>query len=104
MFYFSEKNEQQIWSWKESEYMVIDDINPGDPIKKNIVNSKKFLNFIDTSKDKNILNREILKNKNIIWVMGNEYISDKEYYSSWVLMLNELGVNNEKIESINLSK
>lgn len=104
MFYFSEKNEQQIWSWKESEYLVIDDINPGDPIKENIVNSKKFLNFIDTSKDKNILNREILKNKNIIWVMGNEYISDKEYYSSWVLMLNELGVNNEQIESINLTK
>ena len=36
--------------------------------------------------------------------MGNEYISDKEYYSSWVLMLNELGVNNEQIESINLTK
>ncbi len=103
MFYPLEKNEHQIWSWKESEYLVIDDINPGDPIKKNIVSSEDFLKFIDASKDKNMLNREVLKNKNIIWVMGNEYISDKGCYSSWVLMLNKLGVRNEQIKSINLS-
>ena len=103
LFYTTEKNEHQIWSWIESEYLVIDDINPGDPIKQNIVSSEDFLKFIDTSKNKNIWNREVLKNKNIIWVMGNEYISDKECYSSWVLMLNELGVNNAQIKSINLS-
>jgi hypothetical protein len=88
-----------LWTWRRSSVLVIDDINPGDPIK-DIVSPECFLHFLDTL-SRNDVNREVIKSTNIIWVLGNED-PKKELLQKWQHMLEEIGVDKAHILSINL--
>ncbi len=91
----------EIWNWKSANFLMIDDINPSESVKKNLVSPKKFLNFIDEIKGDNTSNnREVLKNKNIIWIFGNH--KKKKVDNEWVKMLEEIGVKKEMISTVNL--
>ena len=89
-----------IWSWKETDYLIIDDINAGGEIE-DLVSPKKFLSYIDVYLQRN---RNIIKNKNIIWILGNENTKEFSFQNSWVSMLKSTGVDPKKITSINLTK
>jgi len=89
-----------IWSWRDATYLVIDDINSGGYIE-DLVSPEKFLSFIDRHSERN---RNLIKNKNIIWVLGNENTQEFLLQNSWVSMLKTIGVHPEKITSINLKK
>jgi hypothetical protein len=99
-------NKGSLWTWRNSSLLVIDDINPGDPIKRDLVTPDIFLQFIDTTFDPSILpnnkNREILRSKNVIWVLGNKDDEITLLYNKWQHLLKEIGVKSENIFSVNL--
>lgn len=91
----------QLWTWRKSSLLVIDDINPGDPIKNEIVTPEEFLKMLDTYSSSNNGNRDALKSKNVIWVLGNEN-ADNASLDKWQNMLLQIGVDKNNISSINL--
>ncbi|SDR67295.1 IstB-like ATP binding protein [Polaribacter sp. KT25b] len=92
----------EIWNWKTVDFLMIDDINPSEPIQDELISPTKLLSFIDTLKLENKKNREILKNKNIIWVLGNKQPLDEKNKDDWKEMLLNIGVEEQKITTINL--
>jgi hypothetical protein len=92
----------EIWNWKTAEYLLIDDINPSEPIQDELISPKKLLSFIDTLEPENKINRAILKNKNIIWVLGNKQLQERPHKNTWKKMLLDIGVEEHKISIINL--
>lgn len=70
-------------------------------LKADLVSPEKFLSFIDANSDRN---RDLIKSKNIIWVLGNENTEAFLLQNAWVSMLKTIGVHPEKITSINLKK
>ena len=93
---------ESIWNWRTSSALIIDDINPGSPIKDEIITPKFFRCLLDTYLDRNDENRKVLKNCNVIWVLGDRPGADKKAFGEWQEMLKEIGVKEEKILCINL--
>lgn len=92
----------EIWNWKTADYVMIDDINPSEPIQDELISPKKLLSFIDTLKPENKENRALLKNKNIIWVLGNKQPKDIAHKDTWKKMLLDIGIEEHKIAKVNL--
>lgn len=105
MFFESDTNSTlpgvQLWTWRKSSLLVIDDINPGDPIKSDIITPVEFLDMLDKFSGSNIQNRQTLKSMNVIWVLGNEN-RDNDLLCKWQNMLLEIGVDKKNISSVNL--
>lgn len=105
MFFESDTNTMlpgsQLWTWRKASYLVIDDINPGDPIKNDIVSPEDFLKMLDKFSSPNSENRNTLKSKNVLWVLGNENL-DNALLDKWKDMLVEIGVDKKNILSIDL--
>lgn len=91
-----------LWSWKDSDLLVIDDINPCYPagIEKELVTPEVFLQFLDTFSPQNDENRKIIKEKSTIWVLGNE--CNDIMHNKWRDMLIAIGVQKDDIVSIDL--
>jgi hypothetical protein len=92
----------EIWNWKTANFLMIDDINPSEPIQDELISPTKLLSFIDTLKPENNKNRELLKNKNIIWVLGSKQSLDESHLDEWKEMLLKIGVEEHKIATITL--
>lgn len=92
----------EIWNWKTASFLMIDDINPSEPIQDALISPTKLLSFIDTLKPENKQNRTLLKNKNIIWVLGSKQSLDENSKDDWKDMLINIGVEEQKITVINL--
>lgn len=105
MFFESDSNQQlsgtQLWTWRKASLLVIDDINPGDPVKKDIVVPDDFLKILDTYSISNTENRNTLKNKNVIWVLGDKD-QDDVLLEQWKGMLMKIGVEKKNIYAISL--
>lgn len=91
--------EENKWTWRTASLLIIDDINPGDTIKDDLVTPQCFQNFLDTF-SRNDVNREIFRNNNIIWVLGDE-VFNKKLWEKWQNILVEIGVEKNQILSIN---
>jgi hypothetical protein len=100
MFFEPAPGREGFWDWRSAEVLVIDDINPGQPIVEDLVTPEEFLNCLDTH-SQNKMNREIIKEANVIWVLGNAPV-EKQVAERWGEMLIEIGVEKDKIYSINL--
>ncbi|WPV67782.1 hypothetical protein [Chitinophaga sp. LS1] len=87
-----QQEDPNLWTWRTTSLLVIDDINPGQPIPKDIVTAYQFMEFME-----NDGNRHALKNKNVIWILG-----DDATYSEWQQMLHTIGVPKESISAIYL--
>lgn len=92
----------EIWNWKSVKFLMIDDINPSEPIQDDLISPEKLLSFIDTLKPEHKKNRKILQSKNIIWVLGSQQYLDDNHVDKWKQMLLKIGVKEKKITSINL--
>lgn len=90
----------EIWNWKTADFIMIDDINPSKPIQNELVTPSLLLSFIDTFLTINKKNRDLLKNKNILWILGSELT--KPELNEWINTLNTIGVPNNKISVIDL--
>ena len=91
----------KLWTWRNASLLIIDDVNPGYPVAKDLVTPSIFLNFIDTL-TRNEGNRETLRNKNTIWVLGNED-GEEARLDEWKMMLEEIGIERKNILPVNLS-
>ncbi|WP_089896891.1 ATP-binding protein [Chitinophaga arvensicola] len=91
-----------LWTWRKASILVIDDINPGDPIKEDLITPDRFLSFVDGSSSHDI-NRTALKDTNVIWVLGNDD-EDRKLSAKWQEMLYSIGVEKEKMLSLNLQR
>lgn len=85
-----------LWSWRNCTVLIIDDINPGPPID-DLITADKFRQLIDMNPE----NRDILKSKKVIWVLGEARQIEKSK-EQWSSLLQEIGVPEEKIESVEL--
>jgi hypothetical protein len=103
MFCDPDKKPENLWNWRTSSVLVIDDINPGYPIKEDITPPESFLKYIDTSLAENTANRKVMKDMNVIWVLGNED-PEKILLGKWMAMLEKIGVDEKNILSIDLLK
>lgn len=92
---------EELWSWRSSTLLIIDDINPGDPIKEELVSPAMFMRFIDRFSDMNDDNRRVIKNKCVIWVLGSAGEGNC-LLQQWRKMLFDIGVDEHNIVSINL--
>ncbi|WP_088323931.1 ATP-binding protein [Polaribacter tangerinus] len=104
--FFNEEEEllesHEIWNWKTTNFLMIDDINPSEPIHDELISPEKLMSFIDTFTAINTKNRALLKGKNVIWVLGNSQenmLSDK---NKWKNMLIAIGIDNQNISSVSL--
>ena len=100
LFFENEAAQNNLWSWRNASLLIIDDVNPGYPILKDLVTPSMFLNFIDTL-ERNDTNRETIRQKNTIWVLGNED-GEEEVLNGWKKMLEEIGIKHENILPLNL--
>jgi len=90
--------EGEVWTWRSSSFLIIDDINPGSPLSQVFLTPPGILSLLGMSDDP-LKNREILSAKNVVWVVGN--ISNEEELE-WKDMLLQIGVHEEKISSVRL--
>lgn len=90
-----------LWTWRKASLLIIDDINPGLPIPSNLINCDDFYTFLNNQLHGEE-NKKVLLKTNIIWVLGNSELTDFKQ-ENWVSFLQQLGIKNEKIISLNLS-
>jgi hypothetical protein len=89
------------WNWQNCSYLVVDDINPGDPVKEVIIPAEYFLQLMDTYTSANEANREVFRNTSVIWVLGNDD-SDRNLQDDWKKMLHQIGISKDHICSVEL--
>jgi hypothetical protein len=89
------------WNWRTSSFLVVDDINPGDPIQEDIISANHFLQLMDTYTNANDANRNAIRNCSIIWVLGNDDAA-KNLQDNWQKMLQSVGVPIENISVVAL--
>lgn len=103
-YFFSDEEDTleayEIWNWKTSKFLMIDDMNPSEPIQNTLISPTKFLSFIDTLKTENKKNRSLVKNKNIIWILGGKQFLMEKNKEDWKEMLLKIGVEEQKITEI----
>jgi hypothetical protein len=96
-------DENVLWSWENTDYLIIDDINPCKPIEQDLINADTLWSLIDTPL-RGKKNMNILKNKNVIWVLGEEKAGIDFKDNSWYKLLISLGVKTEKITELDLNQ
>ncbi|MDB4835171.1 hypothetical protein OAH12_01155 [Cyclobacteriaceae bacterium] len=89
----------KLWSWKEADVIVIDDITEDTPLEQELMTAEKFLKIIDNSPMPNEEIRSLIKSKKIIWVLGQKETSN----FNWSSMLQTIGVELSAIQTVNLS-
>lgn len=103
-YFFSDEGDvlknHEIWNWKTTHFLLIDDINPTEPIQNDLVTPTILQSFIDTKQTVNQKNRDILNQKNVIWILGSKL--DRIEEQSWISMLNRIGITDDKISVIHL--
>ena len=89
------------WTWQNCSYLVVDDINPGDPVKEDILPADYFLELMDNYTSENEANRESIRNCSVIWVLGNDD-SKSNRQDDWEKMLHGIGVSKDHICAVRL--
>lgn len=92
------EDEYALCTWRTADYLVIDDINPGDPIRNETITADLFAQHLNA----NPTNAAAIKNGNIIWVLGNDATEDLQ--NNWKNFLLTIGVANADIHFVQLSK
>ena len=92
-----------LWNWDTSDCLIIDDVNPGLPVTKDIVEPSEFLNFVehDVHGDRN---KEILRSKKVIWVMGENQASTQKQINDWQDVIRSIGVDPVDTQIIDLTQ
>jgi hypothetical protein len=90
------ENKYALCTWRTADYLVIDDINPGDPIAEETITADLLSHHINVLPE----NAEAIRANKMIWVLGN--VNDKVLMSNWVELFNCLGIKREYIHTIKL--
>ncbi|MHA4894562.1 ATP-binding protein [Pedobacter sp. PWIIR3] len=104
MFYDpqDQRYDSYLWSWRSCGLLVIDDINPGKPVKSDIITTNLFYEILNNV-DNGPHNIEHIRNKNIIWVMGSDDPTNL-LEEKWKKLLTQIGVELNNIKVIDLDE
>ncbi|MBC7567436.1 MAG: ATP-binding protein [Pedobacter sp.] len=104
MFYDPPESEYErsLWNWRKCDLLVIDDINPGKPVRSDIISTELFYEILNNL-DNGPNNIEHIRDKNIVWVMGSDDPTNK-LEEKWKLLLNQIGVDDSNIKVIDLEE
>ena len=86
-----------LWNWRNTDYLIIDDINPSISINGVNVEPQTWFNMLNNntySKE----NLEAIKQTNIIWVLGE----NNSNCCDWEQLLLSLGIQKENISLLAL--
>ncbi|MCF8339825.1 MAG: hypothetical protein K9I82_02535 [Chitinophagaceae bacterium] len=92
------EDKNQIWNFRNSNILVIDDINPSLEDCPKLVTPTLFYTMLCSNENTRLENEKLLIDKNTIWVLGKDF----ENLKSWMQMLEQFGVKRDNIFSINL--
>lgn len=92
-------NDYNLWTWRESECVVIDDINVGLPVPD--VFSIDFVKSLINSPETSDFNHKALLSQTVIWIVGADNIDSQ--IDDWKNMILGLGIADEHIKIIDLS-
>ena len=95
------RGNRSLWSWLSTDFLLIDDINPGVPVSSNKYTALETIEYINSSLygSRNI---STLISKNVAWVVGE--CEKNESVSDWIEMLKKMGVAEEMITVVNLNR
>jgi hypothetical protein len=79
-------------TWRSSDCLVVDDINPGDPVKDETITADLFAKHVNGLPE----NKDAIIAGNIIWVLGNLQ-KQESLHNDWVERLVKIGVKKENI-------
>jgi hypothetical protein len=88
-----------LWSWMESDFVIIDDINPVTPEGANKFYAAEINDFIFQS-DFAERNKKLIASKSMAWVVGANAETDSK--EAWKSMLQNCGVDPANIHVIRL--
>ncbi len=83
-------------TWRTANCLVVDDINPGDPVAEETITAKLFAHHVQAREE----NKNAIKAGNIIWVLGN--VGNKNIQNNWREWLLSIGVSAEHIIEIEM--
>jgi hypothetical protein len=92
----------ELWNWRNTSVLLIDDINPSNPQKKDIINTATFIEFMNHS-IYGAANTQAIANTKTIWVLGNDDETNNRK-EEWIKMLGSIDVQPASIASIHLFK
>ncbi|MBX9732695.1 MAG: ATP-binding protein [Chitinophagaceae bacterium] len=78
-------------TWRTADCLVVDDINPGDPVKDETITADLLAAHIPALAE----NKAAIIRGNIIWVLGNA--GDNNIHNDWYQLLIKLGVKADNI-------
>lgn len=88
-----------IWNWSNAHFLLIDDINPGNPKDSNKTSSNEtYMNIVRTHENRNV---SALRTMNVAWIVGE--CCAGETPNDWKEMIHKLNVSLESIHIINLN-
>lgn len=89
-----------LWNWKNSQFLLIDDINPGNPSESNKTSCFEIYNYIIKQHEER--NVSALRTMNVAWVVGE--CCEGETAEDWKNMIQQLHVPQDSIYIIDLNK
>jgi len=92
------EDKTQIWNFRTSNILVIDDINPSLEHCPKLVTPTLFYTMLTSTEDTRLENKKLLIDKNTIWVLGKDF----DNLQGWIQMLEHFGVDINKITKVNL--
>lgn len=91
-------NHRDIWDWKEADFFILDDINPGKPTFANLYSAAMIRELIQASQDPTIANH--LKKQSVAWLIGE--MKQDDTLENWCSFLEDLGVERSAIKVLHL--
>lgn len=89
-----------LWTWTNTDVLLIDDINPGMPVEANKCKASEVYKYIQNNHSER--NSKALIETNVAWVVGS--CAPNETSEDWVQMLLQLNIKQENIYVIDLDK
>lgn len=89
-----------LWDWSNSQFLLIDDINPGNPCESNKTSCIETYNYIVKQHEER--NVSALRTMNVAWVVGE--CCNGETADDWKNMIQKLHVPKDSIFIIDLNK
>jgi hypothetical protein len=93
-----QSSSKSIWTWLDSDFLIIDDINPGTPKLANKYSSSDVASYISNSFEQR--NIKALKGMSIAWVVGK--CESRDTPQDWINMLVGFGIPISQIHVMHL--
>lgn len=95
----TQRNNFSLWTWTESDFLLCDDINPGQPKEANQISVKEVKSYLELSQS--VRNYEVLKNTSVAWVIGA--LVEGDTVDAWKEFIEAIGIEKEQIKVIDLN-